>query len=210
MEKDEIMTLWSAGLAHDIGKIGLSDEILNSDKKYAPDSNEFREIKRHVEVGAALIGSLEEFSYLQPIILYHHERIDGKGYLGLKGNEIPFMSRILAVADTYDAMSSGRKYQDKPIRECYEVLNILAKSDIGTQLDEKCFDAFVQVMINEGYIKEYKDVNGKFIGTGKLHDFVERNANNKLVIKEDYEESLSIDIDILYKSLIYKEFQAET
>lgn len=203
LDKSDVLQLWSCGIAHDIGKIGVPDEILNSDKRYARDSEEMKLLEKHVVVGASILGGLEEFREMQPVVLYHHERIDGKGYLGIKGSEIPLFSKIIAVADTYDAMSSGRKYQDKPIRECYEVLNILEDGSIGTQLDSECFYAFVEAMKKEGYIQKYRNAEGKFVGTGKLHDFVERDAtSNKLIIREDYDNDFHIDADKLYKLLI--------
>ncbi|WP_083878853.1 HD domain-containing phosphohydrolase [Acetivibrio cellulolyticus] len=202
LDKSDVLQLWSCGIAHDIGKIGVPDEILNSDKRYARDSEEMKLLEKHVVIGASILGGLEEFREMQPIVLYHHERIDGKGYLGIKGPEIPLFSKIIAVADTYDAMSSGRKYQDKPIRECHEVLNILEDGSIGTQLDSECFYAFVEAMKREGYIQNMRSAEGKFIGTGKLHDFVVREAvSNKLIIREDYENDFRIDVDRLYQLL---------
>lgn len=203
LDKSDVLQLWSCGIVHDIGKIGVPDEILNSDKRYARDSEEMKLLEKHVVMGASILGGLEEFREMQPVVLYHHERVDGKGYLGLNGPEIPLFSKIIAVADTYDAMSSGRKYQDKPIRECCEVLNILEDGSIGTQLDSECFYAFVEAMKKEGYIQSKPNWEGKFVGTGKLHDFVERDPiSNKLIIREDYKNDFRMDIDKLYKLLI--------
>ena len=110
-----------AGLFHDIGKIGVPDEVLL--KKARLSDEEYSVIKKHSEKGAQVLSSITAFQDIVPIVRSHHERFDGKGYPdGLQGYEIPEEGRIMAVADSYDAMTSDRQYRkglgiDKAIEE---------------------------------------------------------------------------------------------
>ena len=109
-DRSEIHKIKVAGLMHDIGKIGIPDSILN--KVGALTREEWHEIRQHSEVGYRILSSANEFSELSEFVLAHHERWDGKGYpKGLKGNEIPVQSRIIAIADAFDAMTSDRTYR---------------------------------------------------------------------------------------------------
>lgn len=102
--------LYMTGLLHDIGKIGVPDEVLRKPGRLT--EAEFAQIKRHPEIGHTILKNLTPLAYALPGVLHHHEAIDGSGYpLGLKGNEIPLFARILAVADSYDAMTSDRPYR---------------------------------------------------------------------------------------------------
>ncbi len=95
---------------HDIGKIGVSERILR--KKGRLNEREWREIKKHPEIGATILQPIEFLKKFIPMVLYHHEHYDGKGYPeGKKGGEIPLLARILAVADAYHAMRSDRSYR---------------------------------------------------------------------------------------------------
>ena len=107
-ECDEI---YYAALLHDVGKIGISRSILNKKGKLSDD--EFQVIKEHPNIGAQILSSINESPYLSIGAKSHHERYDGKGYPeGLKGEDIPEIARIIAVADAYDAMTSSRSYRD--------------------------------------------------------------------------------------------------
>ena len=107
-ECDEI---YYAALLHDVGKIGISRSILNKKGKLSDD--EFQVIKEHPNIGAQILSSINESPYLSIGAKSHHERYDGKGYPeGLKGDDIPEIARIIAVADAYDAMTSSRSYRD--------------------------------------------------------------------------------------------------
>src|SRR5208283_2406820 len=108
--KEKITTIQTAGLLHDIGKIGVSDAILG---KQSPLTEEdWQPIHAHPDMGAAIIKNVESLKDCLPGIQYHHERYDGTGYpTGLKGENIPLDARILAVADSYDAMTSQRPYR---------------------------------------------------------------------------------------------------
>ena len=103
--------VYYTALLHDVGKIGISDHIIN--KKGRLNDEEYAEIKKHPVIGNQILSTISEYPYLSIGAHYHHERYDGKGYPeGLKGGEIPQIARIIAVADAYDAMTSKRSYRD--------------------------------------------------------------------------------------------------
>jgi putative nucleotidyltransferase with HDIG domain len=104
--------LYLAGLLHDIGKIGIGDDVL---KKVGPlSAEEFRRIQSHVEIGVTILKDLKKLSHILPGVRHHHESLDGTGYPDhLSGEEIPLEARILAVADSFDAMSSNRPYRKR-------------------------------------------------------------------------------------------------
>jgi HD-GYP domain-containing protein (c-di-GMP phosphodiesterase class II) len=107
----EISKLETCALLHDIGKIGVSDKILNKPGKLT--AEEWEAIKTHPQVGVNIVSQAHQLAHCLPGILHHHERYDGNGYpQGLKGEEIPFEARILAVADAFAAMTSIRSYSD--------------------------------------------------------------------------------------------------
>ena len=137
----EIDSLEFAGLLHDIGKIGVRDTVLM--KKEALTNEEWSEIRRHPEIGESIVRPLKLFSLEASIIRHHHERWDGKGYPdGLKETEIPFLSRIITVADSFDAMVSNRPYRpSKPIDQALKELERCK----GTQFDPEIVDAFVDL-----------------------------------------------------------------
>lgn len=140
-EKDK-MNLWRAAILHDLGKIGIPDAILN--KPLSLTGEEWGVVKSHPERGEAICSRLKFAREILPIIRHHHERYDGKGYPdGLCGEEIPFLSRIVSIADTVDAITSPRSYrpQKKTMEEAIEEL----KRCSGTQFDPKLVDAFVKV-----------------------------------------------------------------
>lgn len=110
LPQTELKKLALAGYLHDIGKIGVPDRILLKQTKLLPE--EWEAIKRHPELGYEIIHQLEFLNNVDDIILLHHERYDGSGYpLGLKGEKIPLLARIFAVADALDAMTSERPYR---------------------------------------------------------------------------------------------------
>lgn len=128
-----------SGLLHDIGKIGVSESILDKTSRLTDD--EFKEIKKHPLIGAKIMEPIKPLQMIIPGMRYHHERYDGRGYPdGLKGKEIPLAGRIIAVADTFDAMTSDRSYRKglsseialEEIRNCS-----------GTQFDPVMVDAFL-------------------------------------------------------------------
>ncbi len=140
-EMEELSVL---AFLHDIGKIGVNPAIL---KKPAPlTSNEWIEMKRHSEIGWRIVKEFSELGAVAKYILFHHERWDGKGYpSGLKADNIPLPSRILAVADAYDAMTSDRVYRKSMKRE--EAIAELTKN-AGTQFDPQVVSLFIETIMS--------------------------------------------------------------
>jgi diguanylate cyclase (GGDEF)-like protein/PAS domain S-box-containing protein len=144
MREDEIKELEQAGLFHDIGKISIPDNILNKTGKLT--EKEYDTIKTHTEVGYQILRAANEYSDLAIHALNHHECWDGSGYpSGLKGKDIPLFSRIICIADAYDAMTSDRPYRKKMSKE-YAVSEIIRCS--GTQFDPKIAKIFVEKVLS--------------------------------------------------------------
>ncbi len=145
--QEEIDILNFAGRLHDIGKIGIRDNILL--KKGELTSEEYEEIKKHPIIGAEIVGKLGLWEKEQEIIRHHHEKFDGTGYPdGLKGKEIPRLARILTVADVYDAMASDRIYRVRMPQ--YEILKRIEKG-AGSHFDPEIVDVFFKLQ-KEGKI----------------------------------------------------------
>jgi len=145
LSNDDINTLKVGGLFHDIGKIGVPDNILLKNSKLTDD--EYSEIKNHPSIGAHILSNATIFKDALPVVKHHHERYDGNGYPGkLKGENIPYLARIAAVADSFDAMTSRRTYRNSLDLD-------VVKSEIerckGTQFDPSCADAFLDILNNE-------------------------------------------------------------
>lgn len=137
---------------HDIGKIGVPDLTLLKPDKLTDE--EFEKIKQHPRIGFEIVGVLDGFKRVAEIIYCHQERYDGKGYpRGLKGEEIPIEARIIAVADSYHAMSSKRLYHE-PVSTKEAVEELLKNK--GTQFDPLVADALIRVLMAKGKIT--KDV----------------------------------------------------
>ncbi len=138
---EELEVLNCAGQLHDIGKIGIRDEILLKPGKLT--QSEFEIIKSHPVIGAEIISQLGMWEKELQIVRSHHERFDGTGYPdGLKGNEIPRLARILSVCDAYDAMASNRVYRQK--MEPAKIISILLECS-GTQFDPDMAATFVKL-----------------------------------------------------------------
>ena len=141
----KLKTLKIGGIFHDIGKIGVPDSILLKEKGLT--ESEFAEIKKHPLVGAEMLAPVSYFNNIMPIIKYHHERYDGTGYpAGLKGEDIPYLARIVAVADSFDAMTSKRSYRNSLTKK--KVIKQLELGK-GTQFDPQIADAMLDIIINE-------------------------------------------------------------
>src|SRR5262249_11108131 len=131
-----------AGLVHDIGKIGLSAGLL--EKPGALTLEERREMQRHSEIGERILAKVDSYAEIASIVRHHHERVDGGGYPdGLVEHEIPLLSRIIAVADAYNAMTSDRPYRDAmPTR----VARLRLAQAVESQFDTSVVAAFEAVL----------------------------------------------------------------
>ena len=141
----DLKKLHTGGLFHDIGKIGIPDNILFKNTKLSND--EYLKIKDHASIGARILSEASIFNDIIPIVKHHHERFDGNGYPdNLRGEEIPLLARITSVADSFDAMFSKRAYRDK-----MDVVDVVAEiaRNRGTQFDPVIADAFLDVIENE-------------------------------------------------------------
>lgn len=141
LSQDELDTLYLGGLLHDIGKIGIDDHVLNKPGTLTDD--EFEHIKQHPQFGYDILKSVRQLDEILPVVLHHHESWDGRGYPhGLKGSETPFLARIVAVADAFDAMGSDRPYR-KGMPE--EKLDRILRDGAGKQWDAEVIEAFFAV-----------------------------------------------------------------
>jgi diguanylate cyclase (GGDEF)-like protein/putative nucleotidyltransferase with HDIG domain len=158
--QERIATLRAAALLHDIGKIGVSDRLL---LKNGPLTEEdWEPIRAHPKLGVAILKHVESLSGCLAAIQYHHERYDGNGYpAGLKGDNIPLDARIMAVADSYDAMTSLRPY--RPGKFTHEQAVEELKRCAGAQFDPKIVEVFVS--INDRNL--LKAISAKEMGAGK-------------------------------------------
>ncbi len=132
--------LKTMGLLHDVGKIAIDENILN--KTGSLTAEEYAEMKRHPEIGYRILSSVNDLAELAEYVLAHHERWDGTGYpKGLKGEEIPYLSRIITVVDAYDAMTRERAYR-RAMPDDYAVQEL--KTHAGTQFDPAIVKVFLE------------------------------------------------------------------
>ena len=151
----EMRNLRISALLHDVGKIGIDDRILR--KPGALSDDEFEVMKQHPAKGAAIMGGVAQLIDIIPGMKYHHEKWSGGGYPdNLEGEEIPMQARIVAIADTFDAMTTNRPYQ-KAMEVGYVVDKI--KSFAGTRFDPRVVEAFVQA-VKRGDIQIEEQVRG--------------------------------------------------
>ena len=148
MEKKDIYILEKAAALHDIGKIGIRDSVLQKEGKLTPE--EYKHIQEHVEITHNILEKIhmsKDFQQITEIACSHHEKFDGTGYYrGLKGEEIPFGGRILAVSDVFDAITSKRHYRDKmPIEK---VIDIIMKGS-GTHFDPLVVEKFLAIKLSK-------------------------------------------------------------
>ena len=142
---DEVERVKQASVLHDLGKIGISEKILC--KKTKLTAREYEQIKEHPQIGADILRPIHFFHAIIPLILHHHERWDGKGYpYGLKGEEIPLGARIIALADTYEALTANRRYR----KACSQKIAIKKIQEVsGTQFDPEIVAVFLRVIEKE-------------------------------------------------------------
>ncbi len=145
LPEDQVDMLRYMSLMHDIGKIGIRDNVLNKPGKLTDE--EYEEIKKHPEVGYKIVSEIKFISKGADIVRHHHERYDGRGYpQGLAGENIPLGARIVAVADSYDAMTTERPYKQAMRRE--DAIEELKRCS-GTQFDQQVVMAFIRCLERE-------------------------------------------------------------
>jgi len=140
LDDETLFQVKIAALLHDVGKIGIPDEILRKPGKLTDD--EFAAIKQHPVMGAIMVNAVPGFEYTLDAVRFHHERWDGQGYpSGLAGEQIPLLGRLMAVADAYSAMTTDRPYRKSMgTTRADEIL----RGGAGTQWDPECVDAFLR------------------------------------------------------------------
>ena len=151
-DEQKVDEVYQTGLLHDVGKIGIPDLILKKEGKLT--SEEYGEIKAHTSIGGHILAAIETMGYLADGAKYHHEKFDGTGYpKGLKGEEIPEIGRIIAVADVFDALVSKRHYKEAMDLET-------ARQEIirgaGTQFDPNVVDYFLR-LLDDGTIQRIRN-----------------------------------------------------
>ena len=146
LPEEQVTEIEFGGHMHDIGKIGIAEQILR--KPALLDDNEMKIMKGHPAIGDAIVHDIDLLKKIRPMVRNHHERFDGSGYPdGLKGDEIPLGARIIAVADTYDAITSDRCYQPgRPPKEAIPILKRLS----GVTLDQRVVEALFTVAVVGG------------------------------------------------------------
>jgi HD-GYP domain-containing protein (c-di-GMP phosphodiesterase class II) len=151
ISSNETINIETAGLVHDLGKISIEDKIINKDGKLTDD--EFDLVQTHPLTGYRLLENIHPYRKSAEYVLYHHEKLNGTGYpTKISGDKIPLGARILAVADSYDAMTSDRSYR-KALKQSVAVSELIKCS--GTQFDPKVVEAFIDVLKDKyGYIEE--------------------------------------------------------
>ncbi len=160
LPQDDLRDIYLAGLLHDIGKIGVDDQIL---RKTGPLTHEeFEQVKRHPVVGYNILAGLRNLHAVLPGVRNHHEAWSGRGYPdGLKGDAIPLMARIIAVADSYDAMGSDRPYRPGL---SLERLEEILRDGAGVQWDPRIVSAYFDVRNDIGKIcSSYSPDNGNLL-----------------------------------------------
>jgi len=157
LSEDDIHLLRVGGLFHDIGKIGVPDSILLKTSKLTDD--EYSEIKNHPKIGAQILSNATIFEKAIPVVKYHHERYDGFGYPEkLAGENIPYLARIAAVADSFDAMTSRRTYRDSmPM----DIVRGEIEKNKGTQFDPNIADKFIDILNN--HYDEIEEIRNKYL-----------------------------------------------
>lgn len=156
LQESDIETLRIGGLFHDIGKIGVPDSILQKEEKLTDE--EYSQIKQHPNIGVHILSHAKLFKDILPIVEHHHEKYDGSGYPGkLKGDNIPYLAKITAIADSFDAMNSKRSYRDPlPI----EVIVSEFEKCRGVQFDPEIDDVFLDILKN--HYEEIKEIQEKY------------------------------------------------
>ncbi len=183
-------SLRRAGALHDIGKIGIPDAILLKPAALTPEEMEI--IRQHPVIGEHIIAPLHLLPRERDIILHHHERWDGKGYpSGLAGADIPLLARIVALADSYDAIISDRPYRRRRSHE--EALAEIA-AHAGSQFDPELTEQFIEVMSRPLIKEEMESIEAELDASGQLlpeHQFQQllRNFSHRFILRENRRNS---------------------
>ena len=147
MSNDEVERIYYIALLHDIGKIAIPDKILN--KENPLNDQEFEIMKTHASIGAEILSGISTIEGISEGAHYHHEKYNGKGYPnGLKGEEIPYIARIICCADTYDAMATKRCYKEAYSKE--RMLEEFEKGK-GVQFDPKIAEVTIELIKNDKF-----------------------------------------------------------
>ncbi len=166
LDEEQIHRIYLAGLLHDIGKIGIDEQVLRKNGKLTPEEREC--IQRHPCIGASILRGIKQMRDIVPGVLCHHERVDGKGYPdGLRGDEIPLTGKIVGLADTFDAMTSRRVYRDAlSIETALEEI----RRGLGTQFDETVGTIFLECDVHSLW-ELIQDGNAQIYGAADLADY---------------------------------------
>ena len=157
--EEEMETLRIAGIFHDIGKIGTADDILLKNEMLSND--EYEEIKKHPVRGAMILSAVSMFQDVVPVVRHHHEHVDGTGYPdGIKGDELNILSRIISVADAYDAMRSDRQYRH---HLSLEQTKKQLQSGAGTQFDKDVVDKLLELLDEKLELQELPSVEPSLV-----------------------------------------------
>ena len=158
LSSEDLRNLEIGGLFHDIGKIGVPDSILLKDSRLTDE--EYSQIKQHPNIGVHILSNASIFNDILPIVEHHHEKYDGTGYPGkLAGENIPYLARIAAIADSFDAMASRRAYRDS-----LSIDTIISEFERckGTQFDPELDDLFLDILKN--HYDEIREIQEKYKG----------------------------------------------
>jgi HD-GYP domain-containing protein (c-di-GMP phosphodiesterase class II) len=162
---EDIQKIYLSGLLHDIGKIGISESVLKKPGKLTDE--EYEEMKTHPAIGAGIISEIHQMEDIIPGILYHHERVDGKGYpKGLSGTHIPLAGKIVMIADSFDAMTSHRTYRKAMT---FEEAIVEIEKNIGKQFDPVVAGIFLKSNLNKLW---------EILQTGQSTDMYSDNIND--------------------------------
>ena len=167
LKQSEVSRIELAGLLHDIGMIGVAEEILNKTQKLSEE--EYEKIKMHVQYSVKILEDIKQLCEITEIIKYHHEHYDGNGYpYGLKGEEIPLGSRIIAIADAYDSLVSKRAYRESLSSD--DALKVIEQNS-GKQFDPYLVEIFKSVLpdaVKE--IEEYENQQKEYVDPQRVEN----------------------------------------
>ncbi|MDO4513322.1 MAG: diguanylate cyclase [Lachnospiraceae bacterium] len=199
MSEEQVAKLHYAASLHDIGKIGVPDIILNKPTRLSDE--EYTIIKKHTTIGADILKNVELITFTEKVARYHHERYDGKGYPeGLSGEEIPYEARIVALADSFDAMNSKRIYRNPLSKEA--VREEIVKN-AGKQFDPEMVTCFLELFdegaFEKGNVPENDVAAGDSEGQSLLAENMEANKLLSMVMETMNSTSKGEGIDFLTK-----------